>query len=134
MIIRYATTDDTLRIVRALQNKKLDYNTPQRVKNDIELGRLIIAVEGGKILGQVALEPKPEFDYTGVCRVCVYSKRSQGKGVASALLEFVCGLGIENLGATPWDTNPQMCHLFEKFGFEHQYTFDTHYKFYKKRG
>lgn len=132
--IRYATNNDTIRIIRAIQNKKMDYNTPTHIKNDIANNRLIIAVDEktNKILGQVALEPKPAFDYIGVCRLCVYSKKSHGKGVASALLKYICSLGIDNLGATPWDNNPTTCHLFEKFGFKYQYTFLEHYKFYKK--
>lgn len=132
MEIRYATQADAMRIMRALQNKKIDYNTPSQAKEDILNNRLIIAVINNKIVGQVALVPKKKFNYTGVCRICIYSKRNEGKGIASALLEYVCGLGIEDLGATPWDINSSMCHLFEKFGFEYQYTFLEHYKFYKK--
>lgn len=132
MKIRYATQDDMIRIIRAIQNKKFDYNTPTHIKEDIANNRLIIAVDDNKILGQVAIVPKPEFDYTGVCRLCVYSKKSEGKGVATALLEFVCALGIDNLGATPWDTNPTTCHLFEKFGFTFQYSFLEHYRFYRR--
>lgn len=132
MEIRYANSNDTLRIIRAIQNKKLDYNTPAHIKTDIQQGRLIIAVEGDKILGQVAIEPKPQFHYTGICRLCTYSKRWQGKGVATALLNYVCGLGLTDLGATPWDNNPVMCSLLEKFGFTYQYSFLEHYRFYKR--
>ena len=133
MEIRYATDKDLIHIIRAIQNKKLEYNTPTHIKEDIKNNRLIIAVDNNKILGQVALVPKDEFNYIGVCRVCVYSKKNMGKGIASALLEYVCNLGIENLGATPWDTNPSMCHLFEKFDFKYQYTFLEHYCFYKRQ-
>jgi len=132
MEIRYATKKDYKKISRSLYNKKISYNTPLHAKNDILSNNLIIAIDNGKILGSVALQDKPEFDYMGVCRVCIYNKKNNGKGIASALLKYVCSLGIENLGATPWNTNPTMCHLFEKFGFEYQYTFMEHYCFYKK--
>lgn len=132
MEIRYANSNDTLKIIRAIQNKKMEYNTPAHIKADIQNHRLIIAVEGDKILGQVAVEPKPQFNYTGICRLCVYSKRWQGKGIATALIKYVCGLGLTDLGATPWDTNPVMCQLLEKFGFKYQYSFLDHYRFYKR--
>lgn len=74
---------------------------------------------------------KPTED-TPQLQECVYSKKSQGKGVASALINYICSLGLGALGAIPWNDNPAMCHVFEKFGFEYQYTFNTFYKFYKK--
>lgn len=132
MTIRYATTHDTIRIIRAIQNKHMDYNTPADVREDVNAGRLIVAEENGKLLGSVAVFYKPHRKYYAITRMCVYSKRSAGKGVASSLIDFILSLGLGEYGATPWNDNPVMCHIFEKRGFEYQYTFDTHYKFYKK--
>ena len=109
MTIRQATEKDTIRIIRAIQNKRMDYNTPADVREDVAAGRLFV-----------------------VTRVCVYSKKSRGKGVASALVDYVLSLGLGEYGATPWNDNPAMCHIFEKRGFEYQYTFKTFYRFYKK--
>ena len=132
MTIRFATNADTIRIIRAIQNKHMDYNTPADVREDVKNGYLLVAEENGKLLGSVAVFYKPHRQYHAITRMCVYSKKSQGKGVASALIDSVLALGFDTLGATPWDENPCMCHILEKRGFVYQYTFNTHYKFYKK--
>lgn len=132
MTIRFATNADTIRIIRAIQNKHMDYNTPADVREDIKNGCLLVAEENGKLLGSVAVFYKPHRQYHAITRMCVYSKKSQGKGVASALIDSVLALGFDTLGATPWDENTCMCHILEKRGFVYQYTFNTHYKFYKK--
>ena len=132
MTIRPATEKDTIRIIRAIQNKHMDYNTPADVREDVKNGYLLVAEENGKLLGSVAVFYKPHRQYHAITRMCVYSKKSQGKGVASALIDSVLALGFDTLGATPWDENPCMCHILEKRGFIYQYTFNTHYKFYKK--
>ena len=132
MIIRQATEKDTVRIIRAIQNKHMDYNTPADVREDVKAGHLIVAEENGKLLGSVAVFYKPHRGYYAITRVCVYSKKSHGKGVASALIKYVLSLGLGEYGATPWNDNPAMCHIFEKYGFKYQYTFNTFYRFYKK--
>ena len=132
MTIRFATNADTIRIIRAIQNKHMDYNTPADVREDVKNGCLLVAEEDGKLLGSVAVFYKPHRQYHAITRMCVYSKKSQSKGVASALIDSVLALGFDTLGATPWDENPCMCHILEKRGFVYQYTFNTHYKFYKK--
>ena len=132
MIIRQATEKDTIRIIRAIQNKHMDYNTPADVREDVNAQHLIIAEENGKLLGSVAVFYKPHRGYYAITRVCVYSKKSHGKGVASALIQYVLSLGLGEYGATPWNDNPAMCHIFEKYGFKYQYTFNTFYRFYKK--
>lgn len=132
MTIRYATRQDTIRIIRAIQNKHMDYNTTADVREDVEAGRLIVAEENGKLLGSVAVFYKPHRGYHAITRMCVYSKKSRGKGVASALIDYILSLGLGTLGATPWNDNPAMVHIFEKRGFVYQYTFKKNYKFYKK--
>lgn len=132
MTIRYATNNDTIHVIRAIQNKHMDYNTTSQVKEDVRQGRLVVVEDNGKLLGSAAIVYKAHRGYTAITRVCIYSKKSQGKGVASALINYICSLGLGELGATPWNDNPAMCHVFEKFGFEYQYTFKKNYKFYKK--
>jgi len=132
MTIRQATEEDTIRIIRAIQNKHMDYNTTADVREDVKNGYLFVAEENGKLLGSVAVFYKPHRGYHAITRMCVYSKKSCGKGVASALVGYVLSLGLGEYGATPWNDNPAMCHIFEKYGFEYQYTFNTFYKFYKK--
>ena len=132
MIIRYATSADTIRIIRAIQNKRMDYNTPTDVREDISAGRLIVAEENGKLLGSVAIVYKPHRGYWAIMRLCVYNKKSTGKGVASALIDFILSLALGTYGATPWNTNLAMIHIFQKRGFQFQYTFQKYYDFYKK--
>lgn len=132
MTIRFATAADTARVVRALRNKHLDYNTPAQAKEDISLGRLIVAEENGKAIASCAIVPEVNHNYTAIKRMIVYSKKNCGKGIATALINFVCSLGLGDIGATPWNTNPAACHSLEKCGFVYQYTFLTFYNFYKK--
>ena len=132
MTIRYALPSDTLHIIRAIQNKKMDYNTAQDVKVDVAAHRLVVAVEGDKILGSVAIVYKPHRGYFAIMRMCVYSKTSKGKGVASALIDFVLALELGEYGATPWSDNPAMIHILVKRGFVYQYTFNENYNYYKK--
>ena len=131
MIVRYATSADTIRIIRAIQNKHMDYNTPQDVREDVNAGRLIVAEENGKLLGSVAIVYKAHRGYYAIMRMCVYAKASRGKGVASALIDYVLSLDLGTYGATPWNDNPTMIHIFIKRGFQYQYTFKEKYDFYK---
>lgn len=101
MTIRFATTADAIRIIRAIQNKRMDYNTPQDVREDVNAGRLIVAEENGKLLGSVAVVYKAHRGYYAIMRMCVYSKTNKGKGVASALIDYVLALGLGTYGATP---------------------------------
>jgi GNAT superfamily N-acetyltransferase len=132
MKVRLATKEDALHIIRAIQNKHMDYNTTADVKQDIALGRLYVAVEDDKILGSVAVVYKAHRGYYAIMRMCVYSKKSKGKGVASYLIDFVLALDLGDYGATPWNDNPVMIHIFVKRGFTYQYTFNENYDFYKK--
>ena len=132
MIVRFATPADTIRIIRAIQNKRMDYNTPQDVREDVEARRLIVAEENGKLLGSVAIVYKAHRGYYAIMRMCVYAKTSVGKGVASTLIDYVLALGLGTYGATPWNDNLAMIHIFVKRGFEYQYTFKKKYDFYKK--
>jgi RimJ/RimL family protein N-acetyltransferase len=132
MTIRKATEKDTIRIIRAIQNKRMDYNTPADVREDVKNGVLFVAEENGKLLGSMVVFYKPHRGYYAITRGCVYSKKSRGKGVASALVDYILSLDLGVYGATPWNDNPAMCHIFEKRGFVYQYTFKENYKFYKK--
>ena len=132
MIIRQATEKDTIHIIRAIQNKHMNYNTPTHIREDIKNGYLFVAEENNKLLGSVAVFYKSHRDYYAITRVCVYSKKSRGKGVASSLIHYVLSLNLGTYGATPWNDNPIMCHIFEKNNFIYQYTFKENYCFYKR--
>ena len=130
MEIRKATEKDLIHVIRGLQNKGIEYNTTIQAKEDLRLGRLIIAVDGKKVIGSCAIVPELNYGYIAIKRLCIYNKKNCGKGIATMLIKYICGLGYERLGATPWD-NPPMIRLLEKQGFEYQYTFGK-YNFYLK--
>ena len=131
MTIRFATKEDEIRIIRAIQNKHMDYNQPTHVREDVRSNRLIVAEDKGKLLGSCALVYDSHFGYYAIKRLCVFAKTSRGKGVATAMVKWLCDyFSMLKIGATPWTTNPTMCHIFEKLGFEYQYTFSTYYMFY----
>ena len=132
MIIRYATTADKIHIIRSLQNKKIAYNTTAQAKEDIEKGRLLIAIINEKIVGSLAIVPEPAHRYTALKRLCVYNKKYRGRGIANELITTASALISGPVGATPWANNPATIHLFEKNGFTYQYTFLENYKFYLK--
>lgn len=132
MNVRKATTEDTLHIVRSLQNKHISYNSVEQAKNDIKNGNLYIAEKDGKILGSVVVAYKEHRNYNAILRLCVYNKKNEGKGIAGALVDYVLSLGLGDYGATPWNTNPAMIHIFKKRGFVFQYAFKNNYQFYKK--
>lgn len=132
MEIRFATLEDTLSIVRSLQNKHIDYNTPAMVKEDIKNHRLVIAIDNNKIVGQIALVYEQNYSYTSLKRLCVYNNKNKGKGIASALVQFACETVRTPLGASPWTENTACINLFKKFGFKYQYTYLENYNFYLK--
>lgn len=132
MEIRYASAKDTKSITTSIRNKKINYNTPEMVKEDIKKARLIVAVEDGKILGQLAMVEELEWGYVAIKRLCVYNKNNKGKGIASALIRFACEQTDKPLGASPWTENTACRKLFEKHGFKYQYTYLENYNFYLK--
>ena len=132
MIIRFATLSDTIHVVRSLQNKKIEYNTVEQAKSDIEQKRLLVAVIDNKIVGSIAIVPEPAYSYTALKRLCVYNKKYRGRGIANQLITTATNLTPGPVGATPWANNPATIHLFEKNGFVYQYTFLEKYQFYLK--
>lgn len=132
MEIRFATINETKSITASIRNKKIEYNTPAMVKEDIQKSRLVVAVEDGKILGQLAMVEELEWGYVAIKRLCVYNKKNGGKGIASALIQFACEQTEKPLGASPWTENTACINLFKKHGFEYQYTYLTNYNFYLK--
>ena len=132
MIIRFATEKDKLSAIRSLQKNQTNYNTVAQLKEDISLNRLIVVENNGKLLAKCALVEETSYNYMAIKRLCVFSKKSKGKGIASALVKYVISLNLGVLGATPWEDNEPMKHILEKNGFKFQYTFLDNYCFYKR--
>ena len=132
MTIRYATQADQIHIIRSIQNKHMDFNTVEDVKNDIACGNLIVAEDQGKLLGSIVVKYKPHRNYYAIMRGCVYNKKNYGKRIISTLIDYVLALNLGTYGATPWNDNPAIIKVFQKRGFQYQYTFNEKYDFYKK--
>lgn len=132
MIIRFATEKDKLSAIRSLQKNQTNYNTVAQLKEDISLNRLIVVENNGKLLAKCALVEETSYNYMAIKRLCVFSKKSKGKGIASALIKYVISLNLGVLGATPWADNEITRHILEKNGFKFQYMFLDNYCFYKR--
>lgn len=132
MEVRFATEKDKIHAIRALQHNQTPYCTTAQLKEDLELGRLIIIEENGKLLGSCAIVEEPNWGYTAIKRLIVYSKKSRGKGIADKLIKYVISLNLGTVGGTPWKNNSITRHLFEKNGFVFQYCFMENYCFYKR--
>ena len=133
MIIRKATSADTIHIIRSLQNKKIHYNTPAHAKEDVNNDCLYILEHENKIIAQCALIYDAERKYYAMKRLCVYNKKNLGKGIAQMFISYFEHLGVPALGVTPWEENKAMIHILEKNGFIYQYTFLENYLFYYKK-
>ena len=132
MKIRFANENDKLSAIRSLQKNQTSFCTTAQLKEDLSLGRLIVAEENGKLLGSCAIVNEPNWNYTAIKRLIIYSKKSRGKGIADSLIKYIISLNLGVIGGTPWKENSITRHLFEKNGFEFQYTFMENYCFYKR--
>ena len=132
MTVSYATQKEKLSVIRCLQNKQKDYMTVPHIKQDIDLGRLVICKDDkGKVIGFIAIENKPQ--YVAIKRALVPNKKNHGKGVMDKLVQFVCGQDFgQPLGATPWADNEPMKRILQRNGFHYQYTFNEVWEYYER--
>ena len=132
MEIRKATNNDYIRIVRSIQNKKIDYITPAHVKEDIANNRQFVMVDNEKVVAILSLVYDTNYNYYAMKRLCVMNKKNQGKGFAKAMLAYVSKQTTEKVGCTPWIDNGAMRHTLEKLGFGLEYIFEKKWCFYSK--
>lgn len=133
MEVRFAIPADKFYVVRGLQNKHMDFNTPAHAKDDIINGRLLVAVMDGKIVGSLAVV-ETTHGYYGLKRGCVYNKRNKGKGIMSALFDYAISLNLGDYGCTPWADNEPMMRLLAKRGFQYEKTVCEKYLVFIKKG
>lgn len=132
MMIRQATTNDTIHVVRSLQNKRIEYATTAMAKADISNSRMYLLEEDGKIVAMCSVVYDNHYDYYAIKRVVVFNKKNCGKGYASSLISYVSSLGFSSIGCTPWIDNISMQKLLIKLGFHFEYLFNNCWTFYKK--
>lgn len=133
MEIRKATASDVIGIIRAIQNKKIDYITPAHVREDVALGRQYVMVENGKVVAMLSLVWDKDYNYYSMKRLLIPNRKNKGKGYAQMMLQFVSMEAHGKVGCTPWIDNGAMRHMLEKLGFSLEYIFATKWCFYSKK-
>ena len=132
MEIRRAINSDYIKIVRAIQNKGIEYITPAHVKEDISLGRQFVMIDNNKVIAILSLVYDAEYGYFAMKRLCVTNRKNNGKGYAQMMLKVVSGQASGKVGCTPCKDNGAMCHTLEKLGFSLEYIFSEKWCFYSK--
>lgn len=132
MLIRQATSNDMVHVVRSLQNKHIEYATTAQAKQDISNSRMYLLEDNGRIVAMCSVVYDKHYDYYAIKRVVVFNKRNCGKGYASALITHISAIGFHSLGCTPWVNNVAMQKLLVNLGFQFQYIFNNCWTFYKK--
>ena len=132
MEIRRAINADYIKIVRAIQNKGIEYITPAHVREDIALGRQFVMMDNNKVVAILSLVYDAEFGYFAMKRLCVTNKQNKGKGYAQMMLKHVSAEVNGKVGCTPWVDNGAMRHTLEKLGFSLEYVFAEKWCFYSK--
>lgn len=133
MTIRKATQEDTIHIIRAIQNKQISYITPAHVREDVKFGRQFIMVENGKVIAMLSLVYDTDHDYFAMKRLLIPNKKNCGKGYAQMMLKYVSQQAQGKVGCTPWIDNQAMRHTLEKLGFSLEYIFSEKWCFYSKK-
>ena len=131
MQIRKGTPSDYIHIVRSIQNKHIEYITPQHIKEDINNERLYLLEENNKIIGSISLVYDSQYKYYAMKRLCIYNKKNCGKGYAYMLLAYLTNTQ-NKIGCTPWINNEAMKHMLSKLGYKLQYIFNEKWCFYLK--
>lgn len=133
MTIRKATTTDYLRIVRAIQNKKLDYFTPAHVAADIAANRCYVIEEKGKAIASCSLVYDTTYNYHAMKRLAIFRKENKGRHLAEMIFAYMIeNSGAAKIGCTPWVDNAPMRHIMDKMGFTLEYIFEKKWCFYSK--
>lgn len=133
MEIRRAVNADYIKIVRAIQNKGIEYITPAHVREDISLGRQFVMMDdNGKVIAILSLVYDAQYGYFAMKRLCVTNRKNNGKGYAQMMLKVVSGQASGKVGCTPWIDNGAMRHTLEKLGFSLEYIFAEKWCFYSK--
>lgn len=133
MTIRKATNADYIRIVRSIQNKKLDYFSAVHVRADLAAGRCYVAEEQGKLIATASLVYDAEHKYHAIKRLSIFNKKNKGKKLAELMISHLTAeCKGAKIGCTPWTDNEAMRHILQKQGFSLEYVFAEKWCFYAK--
>ena len=133
MIITKAVEADYIHIMRAIQNKHIEYITPYHVYRDIYDKKMYKCVDNGKIVAIVSVIWDKTYKYYAIKRLCILQKENRGKGITHLFLEYIKNKYWGKIGCTPWVDNEPMRHILEKEGFILEYIFSEKWCFYSWR-
>lgn len=131
-MITKADEADYIHIVRAVQNKKLDYLTCAHIRQDISQKCLYKFTENNKIIAICSIVFDEKYQYHAVKRLCIFSIKNKGKHITEKFLDFFSQKGYKKIGCTPWSDNAPMRHILEKKGFVLEYIFSEKWCFYSR--
>lgn len=133
MIITKAVEADYIHIVRAMQNKHIEYISTKQIWMDIYNNKMYKCVQGGKIIAICSVIWDKTYKYYAIKRMCILRKENKGKGIPYLFIEYIKNKYWGKIGCTPWIDNEPMRHILEKEGFILEYIFSEKWCFYSWR-
>lgn len=133
MIITKAVEADYIHIMRAMQNKHIEYISIQQIRMDIYSSHMYKCVKDGKIVAIISVVWDKTYKYYAMKRLCILQKKNKGKGITELLIDYITERYLGKIGCTPWVDNSAMRHILEKKGFALEYIFDEKWCFYSRR-
>ena len=132
MIITKAVEADYIHILRAMQNKHIEYISMQQIRTDIYNSYMYKCVDNGKIVAILSVVWDKTYNYYAMKRLCILQKKNRGKGITELFIDFVSKNYFGKIGCTPWVDNSAMRHILEKKGFVLEYVFSEKWCFYSR--
>lgn len=132
MELRKANRYDFIKVNNAVARKNITFCQTYHIYSDYNKEQLYVVAEGSKVFATISLVKEPSYGYTAIKRLCILNKKNQGKGIARFAIREIQRLVKGRIGATPWEDNIPVRHLFESEGFVLQYVFNEKWCFYMK--
>lgn len=132
MIITKAVEADYIHILRAMQNKHIEYISMQQIRIDIYNSCMYKCVDNGKIIAILSVVWDKTYNYYAIKRLCILQKKNRGKDITELFIDYIIGKYSGKIGCTPWVDNSAMRHILEKKGFVLEYIFSEKWCFYSR--
>lgn len=131
-MIRKATYEDYVRLVRSIQNKKevKSYINKDLLRKDIENSSCYIKIENNKIVAMISLVYDNNYQSYYLKRLIIPNKKNHGKSIAKEMISYFQTNFDFPINITPWEDNAPMIGIVEKLGFQFQYKFLENYMLY----
>ena len=131
-MIRQATQNDYIRLLRSIQNKKesKSYINREYLQSDIANHNCYIKEENGQILAMISLIFDNHYQSHYLKRLIIPNKKNRGKNISEEMIRYFQDNFQYSLSITPWENNIPMRKIIEKLGFKFQYKFLEKYMLY----